>query len=62
MAIKFNTRDDTLQVPMAIHEIASVAAILAVVFMPFNAQGTFIKFSFSRTMQSVPFIPPPLLC
>lgn len=47
MAIIINTRDDTLLVPMAIHEITSVAAVLAVAFKPFNAQGTFIKlFSF----------------
>lgn len=31
-------------VPMAIHEIASVAAVLAVAFMPLNAQGTLKKF------------------
>lgn len=41
MSIKINTSDYTLMVPMAIHEIASVAAVLGVAFMPFNAQGTF---------------------
>lgn len=47
MAIIINTRDDTLMVPMAIHEQANVAAVSAVAFMPFNAQGTLQKsFSF----------------
>lgn len=41
MAIITNTKDYTLMVPMAIHEIASVAAVLGVPFMPFNAEGTF---------------------
>lgn len=47
MAILINVRDDTLMVPMAIHEIADVAAVSAVALMPFNAQGTLQKsFSF----------------
>lgn len=38
MAIIINRRDDIFMVPIAIHEIASVAAALAVAFMPFDAQ------------------------